>query len=65
MSMSSKSETRCQMLGIIPGEAMHSHEQNRRVWSVDGLSPTVYTFSGGGQETKIAIYENDMPEQQG
>lgn len=58
---------RCLMVGMIPGEAMHSHEQNRRVWSVEALCPTIYTFSGGGQTTKIAIYEepDDMPEQQG
>lgn len=41
------------MVGMIPQTKMHSHEQNRRVYSTDGLCPTIHTFSGGGQTTKI------------
>ncbi|EAD7001100.1 DNA (cytosine-5-)-methyltransferase [Listeria monocytogenes] len=37
--------------GSLPG----SHEQNSRVYDAKGLSPTLTTMQGGGQEPKIAI----------
>ena len=56
---------RCLMVGKIPREAMKGDDQRRRVYSIEGLSPTLLTPTGGYFETKIAIYENDMPKQQG
>ena len=38
----------------LPGK----HEQNSRVYGTDGLSPTLTTMQGGGQEPKIAV--NDV-----
>lgn len=57
---------RCLMVGEIPRSAMKGDDQRRRVYSIDGLCPTLLTPTGGYFETKIAIYEqDDMPEQQG
>lgn len=56
------SEIKCVCLGSV--HAASFNEMTGRVYSTRGLSPTVRTFCGGGQETKIAIYEDDMPEQQ-
>ena len=50
------------MVGMIPRKFMKGDEQRRRVYSTDGLCPTLMTPTGGYFETKIAIYENDMPE---
>lgn len=34
------------------------HEQSRRVYSSEGVSPTIHTMSGGGQKPKIIEYTN-------
>ena len=49
---------RCTQLGTIKAKGMN--EMTSRVYSTDGLSPSIRTFAGGNTEVKIAI-ENDMP----
>lgn len=52
---------KCILLGSV--HAPSFNEMTGRVYSTAGLAPTVRTFCGGGQETKIGIYEqDDMPE---
>lgn len=41
------------LAGNLPG----NHDQNSRVYDVDGLAPTLSTMQGGGQEPKIKIRE--------
>lgn len=31
------------------------HEQSRRIYSADGLSPTIHTMQGGNTEVKVAV----------
>lgn len=50
----------CKMMGMIPREKMSGDEQRRRVWSPDGLCPTILTPTGGYFEVKITRKENDM-----
>lgn len=38
------------VVGDLPGK----HEQNSRVYGIDGISPTLTTMQGGGQDPKIA-----------
>lgn len=42
--------TNCNLVGLLD---IKGKEQTRRVYSVDGLSPTLTTMQGGGQEPKI------------
>ena len=56
---------RCIMLGEIPREFMKGDDQRRRVYSTEGLCPTLLTPTGGYFETKVAVYGNDMPEREG
>lgn len=45
---------RCQLVGTLNGGVWDKrHEQSRRVYGIDGLSPTIHTMGGGGQEIKI------------
>ena len=39
------------VVGNLPGK----HEQNSRIYAIDGISPTLTTMQGGGQDPKIAI----------
>lgn len=39
------------IVGNLPG----NHEQNSRIYGIDGISPTLTTMQGGGQEPKVAI----------
>lgn len=39
------------IVGNLPG----NHEQNSRIYGIDGVSPTLTTMQGGGQEPKVAI----------
>lgn len=41
------------IVGNLPG----NHEQNSRIYGIDGISPTLTTMQGGGQEPKVAIGE--------
>lgn len=52
--------TCCKMMGMIPREKMSDDEQRRRLWSTDGLCPTILTPTGGYFEVKIIRKENDM-----
>ena len=38
---------------IIAGKLPGNHDQNSRVYDIDGLAPTLSTMQGGGQEPKI------------
>ena len=38
---------------LITGKLPGNHEQNSRVYDTDGISPTLSTMQGGGQEPKI------------
>lgn len=49
---------KCVCLGNV--HAPTFNEMTGRVYSTSGLSPTMRTFCGGGQETKIAIYEREQ-----
>ena len=53
------SEIKCFCLGSV--RAPSFNEMTGRVYSAMGLSPTVRTFCGGGQETKIAVHEDGYP----
>lgn len=43
---------------MIPRERMKGDDQRRRVYSPEGVCPTLLTPSGGYFETKIATYES-------
>lgn len=43
----------CLMMGEIPKHAMSGDDQRRRVYSIDGLCPTLLTPTGGYFEAKI------------
>ena len=38
---------------VVAGKLPGNHDQNSRVYSTDGLAPTLSTMQGGGQEPKI------------
>ncbi|HEL6743212.1 TPA: DNA (cytosine-5-)-methyltransferase [Listeria monocytogenes] len=42
---------------VLAGKLPGSHEQNSRVYGTEGVSPTLATMQGGGQEPKIKIKE--------
>ncbi|HAM1643753.1 TPA: DNA (cytosine-5-)-methyltransferase [Listeria monocytogenes] len=42
---------------VLAGKLPGSHEQNSRVYGTEGVSPTLTTMQGGGQEPKIKIKE--------
>ena len=47
-------EIKCEQFGTLSGNKWdRMHEQSRRVYSTNGLAPTVHTMGGGGQELKI------------
>lgn len=47
---------RCVELGMLTGGKWdHLHDISRRVYSVNGLCPTLHTMSGGNTEIKIAV----------
>lgn len=33
------------------------HDMSRRVYSADGIAPTIHTCGGGNQEPKVIVYE--------
>ena len=48
-------EVKCNQVGMLSGGKWDKlHDQSRRVYSVDGLSPTIHTAGGEQQELKIA-----------
>ncbi|MFC0232725.1 DNA cytosine methyltransferase [Vagococcus entomophilus] len=53
-----KEQSKIKIIGImIAGNLPGSHDQNSRVYKTEGLSPTLSTMQGGGQELKILIKE--------
>jgi DNA (cytosine-5)-methyltransferase 1 len=48
----------CEQVGELKGNGVY--EMNGRVYSINGLSPTVRTFCGGGQEIKIVEDKTKM-----
>lgn len=51
-------EAKCQQIGKLQGERWERmHDLCRRVYSADGLSPTIPTMGGGHQDPKIIVPE--------
>lgn len=48
---------KCRQLGTIKAKGFN--EMTARVYSTEGLSPSIRTFCGGNQEVKIAIDESE------
>lgn len=47
-------EIKCEQVGMLSGDSWDKcHETNRRVYSSNGLSPTITTMGGGQREPKI------------
>ncbi|HAM1348006.1 TPA: DNA (cytosine-5-)-methyltransferase [Listeria monocytogenes] len=42
---------------VLAGKLPGSHEQNSRIYGTEGVSPTLTTMQGGGQEPKIKVKE--------
>lgn len=42
---------------IVAGKLLGNHDQNSRVYELDGLAPTLSTMQGGNQEPKILVNE--------
>lgn len=56
-------EPQCVQVGELTGEKWEKmYEQSRRVYAVDGISPTVHTAGGGNQEIKIAAMRGRNPD---
>lgn len=50
----SMEEVKCEQVGMLSGNSWDKcHETNRRVYSSNGLSPTITTMGGGQREPKI------------
>lgn len=46
-----------QLFNICPPSSKHPDRQRGRVYSVDGVSPTIDTTRGGNQQPKIVLIE--------
>lgn len=54
-TMNAVVEVKCEQVGMLSGGKWDKlHDISRRVYGIDGLSPTVHTAGGGQQELKIA-----------
>lgn len=42
---------------VVAGNLPGSHEQNGRVYDIEGISPTLNTMQGGGRQPKIRVHE--------
>lgn len=42
---------------VVAGNLPGTHEQNGRVYDIDGISPTLNTMQGGGRQPKIRVRE--------
>lgn len=51
------SEAKCIFVGLV--KELSGHEYGRRVYSTEGVSPTVVCGMGGYQDIKIIEYEDD------
>lgn len=47
------SESKCVMIGMLGGKWEKYLDSDRRVYSDEGISPTIRTVTGGGKELKI------------
>ena len=56
-------EIKCEQVGQIEKQGLN--EMTGRVYGVNGLSPSIRTFCGGGQETKILVEPLAYDEQNG
>lgn len=51
-------EPRCKQIGKLTGDKWEKlHDISRRVYGINGLSPTIHTAGGGSQELKIIVPE--------
>ena len=51
--MAMRERDRCIQVAELHPEHYKNNEMHRRVYSTDGLSPTIHTCGGGGTEPKI------------
>lgn len=51
-----------QIIAILDKDVYKDHEKNRRIYSVNGLCPTIITSNGGGHIPKIMVAENEIEE---
>lgn len=47
------------VIGQMDNAVDHTHEQQNRVYDVNGCCPTISTCGGGGREPKILTDESD------
>ena len=50
-----RERARCIQVAILDPESYRDNEMHRRVYSADGIAPTIRTSGGGGFEPKILI----------
>lgn len=54
-------EIKCEQVGLLSGEKWEKmHDISRRVYSPEGLSPTLHTCGGGNLEPKIMVKSANM-----
>lgn len=58
-------DTQCNQGVIVAGNLEggkwdKQHEQSRRIYSPDGVAPTIHTMQGGGQEPKVVVDSNEV-----
>ena len=54
---------KCKEFGRLTGAKYDKmFEQSKRIYSTDGLSPTIHTMQGGNTELKVAIQKIDIPQ---
>lgn len=55
--------TKLEMVGILSSEKYDKmHDISRRVYSPDGIAPTLHTNGGGNLEPKVIEYERDSEQ---
>ena len=55
MTVGQERERRCVQVAEISREALKINDIARRVYSPDGISPTIHTCGGGNTEPKILV----------
>lgn len=53
-------ERRCIQVATLDKVTYPQIEQHRRVYSVDGISPTIHCCGGGGTQPNILVEEGDQ-----
>lgn len=61
-------DTKCNQGVIVAGNLEggkwdKQHEQSRRIYSPDGVAPTIHTMQGGGQEPKVVVEDSGKVQQ--